>query len=387
MGKLGKINGLSPLIPSRAKRWQLIYYAIWLVPVLVASFANYIVAAESNPGAAWNRYLGIHFFYWMAWGIIGQIVYKYCPNRLRFKQPMMVKFVRHQGLIMLAVLVYFSAYYRLINPSQFLDTDSIATFIKAMYFKSGPILFHLMNIVTYFAVVIVCLIIRQSSYAREQELARKQLELFNQKLETSLSVSKIAALTNQIHPHFFFNAMNNIASMIELDNREGAYHAVTLLAGLLRKTFEFIRKQQIYLDDELDLVRTLLEIGNFRFHDRLNWNIIRPRNSKTLMIPPFVIQPLVENALRHAVERTPKPVEINIKVVALDSMLHVSVSDNGPGADPNNLESHGGVGLQNLMERLELMCAESPEFRIITKPGQGFRVEFELPMETGNAGR
>lgn len=363
--------------------WRVLYYFAWLVPTLIASFANYSVSAEANADATWLRYIQIHLFYWLAWGGIGEVAYRFTPQRLSLDWVKLRVLVGGHMLMTVGVVVYFSIYYWAINSWQFSAADTAASFLKLMYFRSARVAFHIMTVVTYLIVLVVCIIIRQYKYARDQEERRVQLELLRQRLETNLSESRLTALTNQIHPHFLFNALNNIASLISGGNTRGAYEGVTLLAGLLRKTFQYVRQQKIFLKDEVELVISMMKIGKLRFDDRLSWNIDMPVELSTVRVPPFLIQPLAENALRHGLEATLNPVHIRINIHAVSEGLAISVSDNGPGA--TSASNGDGVGLQNLKDRLALMSDGDTGFCTSVPPGGGFCVEIILPIEDDHA--
>jgi len=369
-------------MPIKLTHWRILYYTACLVPALIASFANYTISTETNADATWLRYFQIHLFYWLAWGVFGKFAYKITPQRLSLSGVDLRHFAYEHLLAILGVVAYYSIYYWAINSSQFEAANSASAFLQLMYMRSGPVMFHAMNVVTYLIVLVVCIVIRQSLYVRDQEEKRTHLELLSQKLETSLSESKLTVLANQIHPHFLFNAMNNIASLISAGNSKEAYQAVTLLAGLLRKTFQYVRQPKITLKDEIELVDALMKIGKLRFDDRLSWSINMPVQLNDVLVPPFLIQPLVENALRHGLEATLTPVHIGIDIQAVSGRLSISVSDNGPGA--THVRNDVGVGLRNLKERLELMSGGDAELRISVPDGGGFRVDIDLLFEDGD---
>lgn len=368
-----------PLRPflKRPLAREALYFIAWLIPAFIASFVNYIVVLEGQPDANWFRYFSIHFFYWMAWGLITRLVYARTLPRLKFRLAALSRFTFEQAAILVLTIVYFAGYYWVINPDQFDGTQSIVAWLRAMFLQSGPVLFHTMNMVTYLFVLGLCMVVRQAAYARQQEQEHKRLE-------AALAKTRISALTKQIHPHFFFNAMNNIASMIEQDDREAAYDAVTLLSQLLRDTFSFSRLDKITVQQELKLVETQLEIGRFRFENRLNWTVEKPSNASQLMIPPFIIQPIVENALKHGLEETTHPVFIEIFAIETPDGLKVCVRDNGPGASIDAIGKDVGTGLTNLRDRLQLMGADMTKFHIDTSPGKGFGLQFIIPVGDHN---
>lgn len=352
---------------------EAIYFIAWLFPAFIASLANYIVALENNPEVTWFRYFSIHFFYWMAWALIARLVYARTPPRLKFRAAALSRFAADHLIILAVTIIYFAVYFWVINPEQFEGVEIGMNWLRAMFFRSGPVLFHTMNMVTYLFVLGFSMVIRQAVYARQQEREHKRLE-------AALAKTRISALTKQIHPHFFFNAMNNIASMIEQNDREAAYDAVTLLSQLLRDTFSFSRLDRITLQQELALVETQLEIGKFRFEKRLDWTIEGSAKAHKILMPPFIIQPVVENALKHGLEETNLPVFIEIAAIETQDGLKVCVRDDGPGAPTNFMEEHTGMGLENLRERLVLMGADMEKFQVNTSPGNGFELTFIVPV-------
>jgi sensor histidine kinase YesM len=348
--------------------------------VLLASFVNYTVSVESDPDVTWARYFRIHLFYWLAWAVIGEWTYKISPHRLELTAGKLRSFVGIHALMLCAVVAYYSVYYWAINSEHFRGAGNAAEALQLMYFRAGPVAFHVMNVVTYLFVLLVCQMIRQSRLAHEQEEKRAQLELAAQTLQAGLLESKLMALNSQMHPHFLFNAMNNIASMIATDSKNEAYEAVTLLAGLLRKTFQYARLPRITLENEMELVNSMLIIGKMRFEDRLTWSVKFAEELHKLPVPPFVVQPLVENALRHGVENSAKPVHIEVDIERMNGVLAIRVSDNGAGIRNTQGDGDGGFGLGNLRERLRLMNESENAFRISVPTGGGFRVDIELPV-------
>ncbi len=350
-----------------------------MVPTLIASFANYTVAVAADPGASWPRYFTIHFFYWLAWGLIGETAYRVSPDRLRLRGVEVPSFVARHTIVLIGALTYFSFYFILINPTQFSGLQSAGDYLAALYTRSGSVLFHVMNAVTYLFVLGAALLLRQSRYARAQELERLSVESKARQLEASLAEAKLSVLNSQIHPHFLFNSLNNIASLIAARDNDHAYEAVALLGRLLRKTLQYVGRPSIALQAELDLIGAMMRIGKIRFGDRLTWECRSDTSLHDEPVPPFIVQPLVENALRHAVEATMDPVHIRVEVREENGELCFSVVDNGPGPASETIPATG-VGLTNLRERLSLMGGSDLE---ITSPGgeqPGFAVSFRLPL-------
>lgn len=363
------------------KQSRFYYYLAWIVPVIIASLANYLAVIDSNPDASWARYLLIHFFYWMAMAWISELCYRHTPLTLFGADRNVTKYLGDQLLILGGALIYFSVYYWVINPSKFANASSAWGILQLMYGSSSSVVFHVMNIVTYAAIMGGCYVVRQNRYAQLQAGERARLELVSQKLEARLSQSKLTALNNQIHPHFLFNSMNSIASLISGGNTTEAYTAVTMLGALLRDTLAYVAERDISLNREVRLVETMLKIGRLRFEDRLSWRIAVPPELGELRVPPFLVQPIVENALRHAVERTMSPVKIVISAHATEDNLTIIVSDDGPGIQGD--EHVDGVGLGNIRERLDLMSGGTARLEIDQPASGGFRVTLTIPVGAG----
>jgi sensor histidine kinase YesM len=135
----------------------------------------------------------------------------------------------------------------------------------------------------------------------------------------------------------------------------------------------------------MELVISLLKIGKMRFEDRITWTVNCSEDLRDVRVPPFLVQPLVENALRHGVENSEAPVHIDVEARQQDGRLSISVTDNGAGRHAIPSGNRSGVGLDNLKKRLQLMSNDETEFRVSVPPGGGFRVEVKLPIETGHA--
>jgi sensor histidine kinase YesM len=203
------------------------------------------------------------------------------------------------------------------------------------------------------------------------------------RLERDLSAAQLTTLRSQLNPHFLFNALNSVVTLIPRD-QDGATRMVVRLADLLRATLGMAEQQEIELARELDMVKNYLDIELVRFPDRLavRWEI--DDDVGRTLVPAFVLQPLVENAIVHGVSRRSGPGEITIGARVRDSMLELSVRDNGPGPSSTGNRSSrtgAGIGLANLRARLQrLYSAHEVDVSLDVVPGGGALSTIVLPL-------
>src|ERR1700685_3418729 len=230
-----------------------------------------------------------------------------------------------------------------------------------------PIDFHL-NVIIYWSIVGVQ---HGVSYYRkflERERLSAQLELRATQLESQLTQAKLSALKMQLHPHFLFNTLNAIVVLVRQHRVEEADAMLTNLSELLRQTLAGWETQEVPLHREVELINLYLDIQRVRFQDRLIVEMNLAPATLQALVPSLLLQPLVENAVRHGVSKSSAPGRIELKstLKEKDSLLEIQVCDGGPGVSGVGVSGDGisspgvsgessgnGVGLSNTRERLE----------------------------------
>ena len=216
-----------------------------------------------------------------------------------------------------------------------------------------------------------------------------QLELENiQITESMLAHAEIRRLQAQINPHFLFNSLNTITSFCRT-SPEKARSLLQDLSSYLRKSLEASRGF-VPLSEELDQIRCYLAIEQARFGDRIRVSFDVQEGCDSWPIPPLIIQPLVENSVRHGILALETGGEIRVQVSKENGHLHVEVRDNGAGMDTkqverlfsrNRLDSRsGGIGVRNCFQRLEQLFGPAYIPSVTSAPGQGTSIDFLLPM-------
>ena len=245
-------------------------------------------------------------------------------------------------LIALGHAVPFAAISLVLEPFPGMDTMTLRQAMSAVLSWT----LHA-EIVLYWAIVGAAEALSSLERARDRE--RRALQL-----EGQLTAARLESLRAQLRPHFLFNALNTIAMLIRQQRDGEAVHTVAGLADLLRASLGHGDRVMVPLSEELALVRQYLEIESVRFSDRLTVNIDVEDSLLGLEVPSLVLQPLVENAVRHGLAASETAGEIRVAAQRVDAGLELTVRDDGPGPLAPSPSSHG-IGLANTRARLEAL--------------------------------
>jgi sensor histidine kinase YesM len=216
---------------------------------------------------------------------------------------------------------------------------------------------------------------------REREQRAAQLELESAQLETQLARAQLDALKMQIHPHFLFNTLNSISVLMQEDV-SAANEMLLRLSDLLRLALKNTDAHEIPLKQELDFLRSYLEIEQTRFQDRLNVKIEANAETLDARVPNLILQPLVENCIRHAV--APKAGASTIEIFAARNNGHLKlvVRDDGTGlTEMSRRDGVEGIGLANTRARLEKLYGANHEFELAPATGGGLQATISIPFQ------
>ena len=192
--------------------------------------------------------------------------------------------------------------------------------------------------------------------------------------------AQLRALRYQINPHFLFNTLNSLSSLILSQRTHDAERMVINLATFFRTSLAADPTEDVALADEITLQRLYLDIEQIRFAERLRVSIELPAALETVRVPGLILQPLIENAVKHGVARSLRPVTIRIAAATAHGRLELSVEDDGDAAD--GAAAPGcGLGLRNVRERLAARFGDAATCRYGPAPDGGFAVRLTLPLD------
>jgi len=246
-----------------------------------------------------------------------------------------------------------------------------------MYFQELFFLYFDWEMMTYWAVVGL-------SHALDFHRESQERELTSAQLRTRLAEANLQALQRQLHPHFLFNTLNAISALMHRDT-EAADAMLERLSDLLRLTLDRVGTQHVSLKDELDFLRKYLEIEKTRFGERLQVHMEVELDTLDAAVPNLVLQPIVENALRHGIGPKIGGGRVDISARREGNDLWLEVRDNGVGLTKDAF--HKGVGLTNTRSRLEHLYGDRYRFECHTPAGGGLLVTVVIPFTSDVTGQ
>src|SRR3954470_4095721 len=239
------------------------------------------------------------------------------------------------------------------------------------------------GVIRYWAVIALQAVYRSQKNAKTREREAFELRVQASELARQLATAQLSALKMQLHPHFLFNTLGAIVVLIQQQKTAQAEAMVERLGNLLRLTLEDVEAQEVPLWRELEFLRLYLSIEQVRFEDRLRVRIAPAPALSDVLVPHMVLQPIVENAVRHGLGQSEDAVTIEVEATTANGSLALVVSDNGPGLlSPRS--GHAGIGLANTSTRLARLYGESA--RLVVEPAapRGVRVTITLPIRTAS---
>jgi two-component system, LytTR family, sensor kinase len=220
------------------------------------------------------------------------------------------------------------------------------------------------------------------SYAFNYQRRFREGEVRATRLEVQLAQAQLQALKMQLHPHFLFNTLHSISALVH-KNPDAADKMIARLGDFLRLTLENSGAQEVSLQEELEFLKCYLEIERIRFAERLTVQLDIEPQTLDAKLPNLILQPIVENAIRHGISPRTAPGRIEIEARRLNGFLQVQVTDNGPGissASNTGTIVREGVGLANTQARLKQLYGNDHRLDLSNAASGGLTVLLEIPF-------
>jgi sensor histidine kinase YesM len=236
--------------------------------------------------------------------------------------------------------------------------------------------------------LLIYLVVLMASFARtyyaqkkERQEEAERLEKRAQSLEAQLTEARLEALRMQLNPHFLFNTLHAVSTLVDRDP-SGVRRMIARLSELLRHVLDEAAPQEVPLADELDFLEDYLEIQSIRFQGALDTVIDVPPELRDAQVPNLILQPVVENAIKHGASQVRGVGRIEVRGRREGELLVLTVEDNGPGL---SAAQEDGFGLRNVRARLEGLYGEEQALHLASVPEEGTQAILELPYHTGAA--
>ena len=368
-------------LPDRkgATRWRgaLFYFAAWTFVALI--FATISYAASLSEGNRGFSFVGaaefnLVLFYW--WAVFSVMIFWFSrrfpiemrplkTGNLLLHIPAVILLAAGHQIIHLTTLWIVEPRFRKLFPT-------MAACYRS-YFGFG---FYIdLIIATLIVIGVHALLYYQRFRASQMEEAS---------LRAQLAQAQLRALKMQLHPHFLFNTLHSISSLV-LEDPPKANSMIARLGDFLRLTLDQTDQQLVTLKEETEFVRCYLEIEQVRFGDRLTVEFKIEPATMGAEVPHLILQPVVENAIQHAIAPHAAPGRIQIAASRRNDSLHLEVSDTGPGLGRtgNGIEGHG-VGLSNVRARLERLFGSNFSLELTNGSSRGLTVTIEIPFRSND---
>ena len=356
--------------------WGLVFI-FWTLIGFSATIQTYIHYSihidEKNEGFSWFHYLIEVLPPWYYWALITPIIF-WISRKFPFerKQSVLLTFLIHLFISVILTIPYLgiAAFFYRIS----IDLPVTLTGIWQSTLSRIVSRFNF-ALLTYWAVLGFGFALDYYKQLQKREIQSAKIEL---ELENQLITAKLDVLKMQLHPHFLFNTLNSVSGIMG-NNLKGARRMLANLSELLRFNLESSTQQTISLKKEVELLNFYLDIERERFKDNLDVKISVQEETWKYKVPQFILQPLVENAIKHGISNADTKGVIKIDVFKEKEYLAIQIKDNGKGF-PKKLKQ--GIGLRNTIKRLEKLYKVNYEFDLKATKTEGTIVSLKIPLKT-----
>lgn len=343
----------------------LVVFAIWTVFGLFMTTQGYVARLQAGRPSPWLIIAAVEIPYCLLWGALTPVVLllarRFPIEREHLRRGIGIHLVA--GIVLGVVHASVTGALRLWVYEGQGWPFTFQGYVNFMlsYFDYGMLL--------YWIILLVIYAIDYTRRLQEKEIRASQLE-------AQLAQARFQALKMQLHPHFLFNTLNAISVLIG-KNPDTARKTVGRLSDLLRQTLENDGAQEVTLRSEVDFLERYLQIEQTRFGDRLSVNLDVDPETYDAAVPTMVLQPLVENAIKHGITRRRGPARIDIRAHRSNGSLEMMVLDNGMGLKGTIRE---GVGLANTRARLRQLYGEQHDLTLANAEGGGVIATVTIPF-------
>jgi two-component system LytT family sensor kinase len=359
------------LLQRRAVRLGLIW-GIWALAALFFATQVYMMYLKEERRIPFLRGLFLQGLSCAIWALATPLVLwlarRFRIERNTWRRRVPLHFIIGVTLVSSMIVVDFTVY--MFYLGRFASITALGMFQNVYYNIDRWLL-------TYWVIVLISHAFNYYNSSRKGELKAAQLR-------TQLAQSQLEALKMQLHPHFLFNTLHSISALLNKDV-EAARSMIARLGDFLRLTLENGGSQEVTLQQEIEFLNGYLDIERIRFQDRLTTLVEVDPTVLDVRVPNLILQPLVENAMRHAIANSDRG-RIEVLAGPSNGMLRIQVKDNGPGLQVVRAYANRskGVGLANTKARLDRLYGSAHRLEFENEPNGGLVVTMEIPRLTPN---
>ena len=356
---------------TRSTRWLWIA-AIWCAGGLFDASQNVLIMHKEGRHHSWLPLFLTELAIWLPWALATPFISR-LARRYTLGHSATVRAVAVHSAAFLTLAVVTEAWSALLQvlfnpwanrqPPEFVDTFSTSLLYQALTF-----------LIVYALIVTVTLMLDS-----RERMSRQIAE--TARLNEELSKAQLAALRRQIEPHFMFNTLNAIAGLVRDRRNDAAVSMIVGLSEFLRRASEDSHRAQVTLAEEVEYLQRYVDIQKVRFGERLEVSVDIPSELLRVQVPNLLLQPLVENAIKHGIAKRVAGGTVRVAGACHDGNLSLSVYNDGPQTPADGEPRHTGVGIGNLRTRLQILHGARSRLQLRRDDAGGVEVVVTLPLK------
>ncbi len=355
------------------RRWirAVLIVAAWTMLATFLTSQMYLAYSRREIPIRWERIFLVELIYAYIWAALTPLILwlarRFPIERWRWVRSMLVHLCASLFIGFATRVLHDLMLFQVVADAEW--KFSLSRLLMNVYFMTDY------GVMLYWLILLI-------SYSFNYQRRYREGEVRATRLEAQLAQAQLQALKMQLHPHFLFNTLHSISALVH-KNADAADKMIARLGDFLRLTLENSGAQEVSLQEELEFLKCYLEIERIRFQDRLTVQMDIEPQTLDARLPNLILQPIVENAIRHGISQRTSAGRIEIEARRLNGFLHVQVTDNGPGLDSDSNSGSivkAGVGLANTQARLKQLYGDEHRLDLANAASGGLTVILEIPF-------
>jgi hypothetical protein len=358
-------------VRSRSYRWIWIA-SIWLGFGLVDAMQTIFVMRSEGMHHAWMKLFATSVLSWLPWALATPLIMRLGQRFPPVKDGSIVTWSAHLAGCA-AIGLIFSAW-----------TSWLEFFLNPFAYALGPGRFGSLLFDKFYNGILSFLLLYAAILAVNYVLDSRARLAYQQtetaRLNEQLLKAQLDALRRQIEPHFLFNTLNAVTGLVREGRNETAVSMIAELSDFMRRVLEDSTRQEVPLGEEMKFAQKYLEIQKVRFVERLQLSVDVPGELLLAQVPTLILQPMVENAIKHGIAKRAQGGAIRIAAVRSDNTLTLTVYNDGPGLPASWETTHPGIGISNMRTRLHGLYGDGFELRLQNREPGGVEASVSVPF-------